>query len=66
MTIQSLRDEGYEAIFVGIGLPDAKRDRMFDGLTTRNGFFTSKEFLPAVSAASKPGKSSQQPEHMVV
>lgn len=28
---------------------------MFEGLTTKQGFFTSKDFLPDVSAASKPG-----------
>ncbi|OQV18065.1 Dihydropyrimidine dehydrogenase [NADP(+)] [Hypsibius exemplaris] len=55
MTIQSLRDQGHDAVFVGIGLPNARRHKMFHGLDNASGFFTSKEFLPAVSMASKPG-----------
>lgn len=54
-TIQSLRDSGYEAIFVGIGLPEPKLDKIFDGLTKEEGFYSSKSFLPLVSGASKPG-----------
>ncbi|CAG2100610.1 unnamed protein product [Medioppia subpectinata] len=58
-TVRSLRTEhNYECVFVGIGLPEAKRLDMFDGLTPDNGFYTSKDFLPVVSAASKPGMCS--------
>ena len=56
----------YAAIFLGIGLPKAKVDRVFQGLTPKEGFFTSKDYLPQVSAASKPGmcgcKKPQLPE----
>jgi dihydropyrimidine dehydrogenase (NADP+) len=45
----------YAAIFLGIGMPKAKVDRVFEKLTTKEGFYTSKDFLPQVSAASKPG-----------
>jgi len=54
-TVQSLKDQGFEAVYVGIGMPQPKLDPVFRGLTTENGFFTSKEILPAVSKASKPG-----------
>ena len=37
------------------GLPEPKVVPMFKGLTTGNGFYTSKDFLPVVCAASKPG-----------
>lgn len=56
-SIESLRGSGYEAIFLGIGLPSPKRLAMFDGLESINGFYTSKDFLPLVSKASKPGLS---------
>ena len=42
-------------MFVGIGMPDPKRIPMFEGLTKEQGFYTSKDFLPLVSSASKPG-----------
>ena len=54
-TVESLKNEGFKTIFVGIGLPDAKRDKIFEGLTTEMGFYTSKDFLPLVSKGSKPG-----------
>lgn len=57
-TVQSLRDSGYEAIFVGIGLPEPKVDKVFQGLTKEEGFYTSKSFLPLVTGASKPGMCS--------
>lgn len=44
----------FAAIFVGIGKPHAKLDKVFEGLSVKNGFYTSKDFLPRVSAASKP------------
>eukprot|EP00126_Sphaerothecum_destruens_P015591 Sdes_comp9617_c0_seq1m1100 len=54
-TIESLRKEGYEAIFVGIGLPDPQKAPIFSHLGEQQGFFTSKDFLPKVANASKPG-----------
>ncbi|XP_066297825.1 dihydropyrimidine dehydrogenase [NADP(+)]-like [Branchiostoma lanceolatum] len=54
-TLQSLKKAGYEAVFLGIGLPQAKRNAMFQGLTVEQGFYTSKDYLPLVAAASKPG-----------
>ncbi len=57
VTIQGLVGDGYEAVFVGIGLPDPKLIPIFEGLTVEQGFCTSKEFLPLVSKTSKPGKS---------
>ena len=47
---------------MGIGFPDPKAVPMFDGLTAENGFFTSKDFLPVVAAASKPGEGRREGE----
>lgn len=55
LTLSSLRAEGYAAVFLGIGLPKPKKPKIFDGLSSENGFMTSKDFLPRVSQASKPG-----------
>jgi dihydropyrimidine dehydrogenase (NADP+) len=55
LSIEELKKQGYESVFVGIGLPEPKVDKIFDGLTTNEGFYTSKSFLPLVSKASKPG-----------
>ena len=55
MTLESLQSSGYEAVFVGIGLPEAKRAPMFQDLTVDQGFYTSKDFLPKVAIASKAG-----------
>ena len=54
-TLKSLKNEGYKCVFIGIGLPEPKRLEMFENLNEDNGFYTSKNFLPAVAAASKPG-----------
>ena len=51
-----MKDDGYKAVFLGIGLPNGKRDPIFKDLTEDMGFFTSKDFLPKVSAGSKPSK----------
>ena len=56
VTVKGLLSEGYEAVFVGIGLPDPKVAPMFEGLTPQQGFYTSKDFLPVVCMASKPGQ----------
>ncbi|KAI0213729.1 Dihydropyrimidine dehydrogenase [NADP(+)] [Lamellibrachia satsuma] len=58
LTMKSLKQEGYDAVFVSIGLPSAKKIPLFDGLTEEMGFYTSKTFLPKVTAASKPGMCS--------
>uniref|UniRef100_A0A3B4UN27 Dihydropyrimidine dehydrogenase [NADP(+)] n=1 Tax=Seriola dumerili TaxID=41447 RepID=A0A3B4UN27_SERDU len=55
MTLTSLREEGFKAVFIGIGLPQANRAKIFQGLTMDQGFFTSKDFLPMVASASKKG-----------
>ncbi len=57
-TVQGLLQNGYEAIFVGIGLPDPKLIPIFEDLTIEQGFYTSKEFLPLVAKTSKPGRYS--------
>uniref|UniRef100_A0A0N4X0L0 dihydropyrimidine dehydrogenase (NADP(+)) n=1 Tax=Haemonchus placei TaxID=6290 RepID=A0A0N4X0L0_HAEPC len=48
-------DSGVKAVFIGIGMPEPKKIDVFQGLTQSHGFFTSKDFLPMVAAASKPG-----------
>ncbi|CAG0888576.1 unnamed protein product [Darwinula stevensoni] len=52
---QKLKEEGYNAIFIGIGMPDPKVIKVFEGLTEEQGFYTSKGFLPRVAKASKAG-----------
>ncbi|KAN0034723.1 hypothetical protein ACTFIV_001255 [Dictyostelium citrinum] len=54
-SVESLQKQGYEAIYLGIGMPEPKIDPVFNELTSDQGFFTSKEFLPKVSKASKAG-----------
>ena len=58
MTVASLQADGNEAIFIGIGLPNPKVAPVFEGLSQAMGFYTSKDFLPLVSKASKPGLCS--------
>uniref|UniRef100_A0A8C6VE34 Dihydropyrimidine dehydrogenase [NADP(+)] n=1 Tax=Naja naja TaxID=35670 RepID=A0A8C6VE34_NAJNA len=55
LTLSALKDDGYEAIFIGIGLPEPKKESVFQGLGMEEGFYTSKDFLPLVSMASKQG-----------
>eukprot|EP01112_Ceratiomyxa_fruticulosa_P008541 TRINITY_DN2215_c0_g1_i7.p1 TRINITY_DN2215_c0_g1~~TRINITY_DN2215_c0_g1_i7.p1 ORF type:complete len:1034 (-),score=228.67 TRINITY_DN2215_c0_g1_i7:141-3242(-) len=55
LTVESIHNKGYEAVFVGLGMPSPKIDKIFEGFTIQQGFYTSKDFLPKVSAASKPG-----------
>ncbi|KAJ3433020.1 dihydropyrimidine dehydrogenase [NADP(+)] [Anaeramoeba flamelloides] len=52
-TVEKLKEDGYNAVFVGIGLPEPHSIPAFDGLTVENGFYSSKTFLPIVSMASK-------------
>ncbi|PIK42286.1 putative dihydropyrimidine dehydrogenase [Apostichopus japonicus] len=58
VSLQSLKNDGFKAVFVGIGLPQAKRIKIFESLTEDQGFFTSKDFLPVVAKASKAGMCS--------
>ncbi|MBN3296653.1 DPYD dehydrogenase, partial [Amia calva] len=58
MTLNSLKENGYEVVFIGIGLPEPNRHKIFEGLTMEEGFYTSKDFLPLVAKASKPGMCS--------
>lgn len=58
LTIQNLFTIGYKAIFLGFGLPEAKTLPIFSGLTPNEGYYTSKNFLPAVAKGSKPGMCS--------
>ena len=53
LTVEGLLGEGYEAVFLGFGLPDPKIDPIFKDI--KFGFYTSKDFLPAVAKGSKPG-----------
>ena len=57
ITLKSLEEKGYKAVFIGIGLPDPKKIPIFEDLTEDMGFYTSKDFLPMVAQASKPGKA---------
>lgn len=53
VSLAGLRDDGCAAVFVGIGLPQPKSLELFKGIGSEHGLYTSKDFLPAVSKASK-------------
>lgn len=55
MTLNKVRAEGAKAVYVGIGMPEPKRIKIFENLTIENGFYTSKDYLPLVAKASKQG-----------
>lgn len=56
LTVKNLLEQdGYKAIFLGIGLPNPNIDPIFQHLTTNEGFYTSKNFLPSVAKGSKAG-----------
>ncbi|XP_069863869.1 dihydropyrimidine dehydrogenase [NADP(+)] isoform X2 [Dipodomys merriami] len=55
ITLSSLKEHGYQAAFIGIGLPEPNKDSIFQGLTSDHGFYTSKDFLPLVAKGSKAG-----------
>lgn len=57
ITVRGLQQQGYEAIFVGIGMPQAKPFGVFKGLGREQGYYSSKDFLPEVARGSKPGWS---------
>lgn len=52
LTIEKLVND-YRAVFVGFGKPQPKLVAMFKSLSREMGFYTSKDFLPLVSRASK-------------
>jgi len=52
-TSSLIPNDGFRAIFVGFGKPQPKIASMFKDLNQTNGFYTSKDFLPIVSRASK-------------
>lgn len=58
LTLENLKKDGYTAVFIGIGLPNPKSIPIFENLTEEMGFFTSKDFLPKVTKASKAGMCS--------
>ena len=45
-------------VLVATGLPEPQLHSAFEGLSPAQGFWTSKDFLPKVAAASKPGMCS--------
>lgn len=49
----NIPSDGFKVVFVGIGKPQPKIAPIFQGLTQSMGFYTSKNFLPLVSRASK-------------
>lgn len=55
LTINKILQNGTKAVFVGIGLPQPKIHKIFKGLNSEMGFYTSKDFLPQVAKASKRG-----------
>uniref|UniRef100_A0A8P0T156 Dihydropyrimidine dehydrogenase [NADP(+)] n=5 Tax=Canis lupus TaxID=9612 RepID=A0A8P0T156_CANLF len=55
ITLSTLKEEGYKAAFIGIGLPDPNKNSIFKDLTQNHGFYTSKDFLPLVAKSSKAG-----------
>lgn len=55
LSITSMKKQGYEAFFIGIGLPNPNYNPIFQGLEISNGFYTSKDFLPIIAKASKSG-----------
>lgn len=55
MFLQNLTASGVDAIFLGIGLPDANASPIFQNLHDSMGFYTSKNFLPRVAGSTKPG-----------
>lgn len=52
-SIEKALADGAKAVFVGIGLPQPKIPEVFANLSIENGFYTSKNFLPAASEITK-------------
>ena len=55
LTLEHLLNNGVQAIFLGIGLPEPKTHKIFKDLSPTNGYYTSKNFLPLISNISKMG-----------
>jgi len=53
VTLESTKAQGYDAVFVGVGLTESKISEEFAARPP--GFLTSKTFLPEVAKASKGG-----------
>jgi len=53
-TVKSLKEDGYQAVFIGVGLPTPKVSKELQGLSMKQGFYTSKDFLPMSAINSKP------------
>ena len=65
LTLENMKSDGFDAVFIGIGNPEPKTIPIFDGLDEGKGYYTSKSFLPQVARASKAGMcacKSQLPE----
>ncbi|KAL0281626.1 UNVERIFIED_CONTAM: hypothetical protein PYX00_002557 [Menopon gallinae] len=62
LTLSKLEKMGYEAVFIGIGLPKPKKTDIFRNLSGYHGYYTSKDFLPRVALGSKPGMSDRRHE----
>lgn len=61
-TVEKLRADGNAAVFLGTGMPEPTVHPLFANLNEGQGFYTSKSFLPKVSAGSKPGMCSCKSE----
>ncbi|EDW77983.2 uncharacterized protein Dwil_GK24771 [Drosophila willistoni] len=55
LNVQKLLMEGFDAVYLGIGLPDPVSLPIFQDLTAQMGYYSSKTFLPRVSSGSKLG-----------
>jgi len=62
LTLEKMRNDGYKAAFIGIGNPEPKTIPIFEGLSSEQGYYTSKSFLPKVARASKAGMCSCKSE----
>lgn len=54
-TVDSLKQDGYKAVFLGVGLSKPKLTGAFEGLTPEQGVWNSKDYLVKVAFGSKPG-----------
>jgi dihydropyrimidine dehydrogenase (NADP+) len=61
-SVESLKKAGNRAVFVGCGMPEPTINPLFKDLSVSHGFYSSKSFLPLVSAGSKPGMCSCKSE----
>eukprot|EP00708_Paratrimastix_pyriformis_P002030 GAFH01000768.1.p1 GENE.GAFH01000768.1~~GAFH01000768.1.p1 ORF type:complete len:988 (-),score=467.21 GAFH01000768.1:309-2951(-) len=54
-TLQALKDQGFDAVFVGVGFPAANSIPVFKKAGPLSNVWNSKDFLSAVANATKPG-----------